>query len=126
MLDHFGAGDAALALLIGQLIYLVQLAHHALLLGRWKAAEVGVAAQHPLLLLSGKIAVLVEPFAQMAGRALNMGGITGISGPGIAGAGKGRTGVAGVGGRIAVLGLARGIGSRPFLIPRAGGPCAGL
>src|SRR5271166_3068562 len=120
MLEHCGAGEAALALLIGQLVYLVQLPHHPLLFASGKVVEVGVVAQHTLLLLDGKIAVLVEPFAQVAGRALKMGGISRICGTGIAGAGIIRTGVAGASGRIAALRSALVVGSRPSLGPRAG------
>jgi hypothetical protein len=53
VLDHLGTGQPALPLLLGQLVYLMQLLDDPLLVGRRKAAEVGVAAQNPFLLLSG-------------------------------------------------------------------------
>jgi len=122
MLDHYSAGETALALLLGQLVYLVQLLHHTLLLGRRKPAEVGVAAKHTLLLLYGKIVVLIEPVAQVAGRALNRRGIPRINRAGVAGAEVGRTGIAGAGCWVAGTGCwvtgqpaARCVGSRPSL-----------
>ena len=53
VLYHLGARQAALPLFLGQLVYLMQLLDDPLLVGRGKAAEVGVVAQHPFLLLDG-------------------------------------------------------------------------
>jgi hypothetical protein len=48
----------------------VQLLDDPLLIGRVEAPEVGVAAQNPFLILDGKIAVLIEPIAQMSRRSI--------------------------------------------------------
>lgn len=101
MLEHLSAGETALPLRFRQLVYLAQLPHHSLLLSRWKPTEVGIAAQHTLLLLYGKVAMLIEPVSQMAGRALNRRSIPRINGAGIAGAKKRRTWIAGTGRLIA-------------------------
>jgi hypothetical protein len=49
----------------------MQLLDNPLLFRRGKAAEVGIGAQHLFLLLNRQIAVLIEPVAQVARRALN-------------------------------------------------------
>ena len=66
-LDHLGTAQAALLLRLGQPVDLMQLLDDPLLLTSWEPTEAGIAAQHPLLLLDGQIAVLVEPYAQVAG-----------------------------------------------------------
>jgi hypothetical protein len=47
---------------------LVQLLHQPLLISRVETVEGGIAAQHSLLVLDGKIAVLIEPVPQMPRR----------------------------------------------------------
>ncbi len=84
MLDDLGACQAALPLVLGQLVYLMQLPNNPLLLRRGKAAEVGVAAKHPFLFLDGKIAMLIEPVAKVTRRALNRRCIARIHGTAIA------------------------------------------
>ena len=68
VLQRFGAGQAAIALVIRQLIHLVQLLQDPLLVRRGQPIEAGVAAQGPLLVLNGLAAMLVEPVAEVPWR----------------------------------------------------------
>jgi hypothetical protein len=68
VLQSFGAGEAAIALVFGQLVHLMQLLEHALLVGLRQAVEAGVVTQRPLLILNGLAAVLVKPVAQVTWR----------------------------------------------------------
>jgi hypothetical protein len=68
MLDNFGTGKTAVALLRWHLVNLAQLLHQALLIGWGQAAEVGVAAQQLLLILERDVAVVIEPVFKVAGR----------------------------------------------------------
>jgi len=63
VLDHLGTCQAALSLLLRQLVNLMQLLHHSLLVAWSKPPEAGIAAQGPFLLLNGKVEVLIEPVA---------------------------------------------------------------
>ena len=66
MLQQLAAGQATLALLLGHLVDLVQLPYQALLVAGRKPVEVRIIAQHPLLVLRGNSAVLIEPVAEVA------------------------------------------------------------
>ena len=63
--DHLGAFQPALPLLLRHLVYLPQLLHQLLLVGRRKPAKVRVAAQHLFLILHGNILVLIQPVFEM-------------------------------------------------------------
>jgi hypothetical protein len=93
----------------------MQLLHDSLLLSGRKAAEAGVAAQHSLLLLDGKIVVLIEPFSQVARRALSRRGIPRICGTRKAWTDIRRAGIPGTRRGVAGCIVARGIGIRPVL-----------
>ena len=80
MLQHFTAGQTAVALVLGQLIHLVQLLQQTLLVGRGQPVKAGVAAEGPLLILSGLAAMLVEPVAEVTGW---RGGGTRVPRPGL-------------------------------------------
>src|ERR1035438_4942692 len=73
----------------------MQLPHHPLLFGRRQPMEAGVVTQHPLLLLDGQIAVLVEPVAQVARRQIRGRCIAPNRGTGKARPQIGRTGIRG-------------------------------
>lgn len=75
-LQRLGASQSAIALSFGHLVYLVQLANQALLSVLGKPVEVGVAAQHPLLVLNRNAAMLIEPCAKVPGRSIaGLGGL---------------------------------------------------
>lgn len=97
MLEHLVASHTALALLLAQLVDLMQLLDDALLVGRGQAPECGVVAEHPLLLLDGKRAVLIKPVAQVAGRRLDWMRVARIRRTGIAGTQIRRTWISGMG-----------------------------
>lgn len=61
MLQHLAACQAAFALVLGQLVQLVQLLHQALLGRRGQAVETGIVAQQTFLILNGKALMPVEP-----------------------------------------------------------------
>ena len=86
LLERFGAGKAALALVFIEVVDLVELADDALLVRRSKVVKAGVSAQHALLIGSWEVAMLVEPVAQMAGLrvALRRGGTDNGAGIGLA------------------------------------------
>ncbi len=66
--QHLAARQPALTLRLRHLIQLMQLLHQALLLFRRQPVKARTVAQQTLLVLHGKIAVLVEPVAEMARR----------------------------------------------------------
>ena len=65
----------------------MQLLNQPLLFRRGEPVEAGIAAQHPFLVLSGKIAVLVEPILQVAGGCIALTLIPAIDGTCVIGAG---------------------------------------
>src|SRR5665213_3517745 len=68
MFDVLGACQAALPLLFRQLVHTMELLREPLLVAGRQATEAGIAVQHPLLVLHGNIAMLIEPCAEMARR----------------------------------------------------------
>ncbi len=62
--QHLIARQPALALRGRHAIHLPQLLHQPLLVAARQRPEAGISAQHPLLLLYGKPAMLVEPLLQ--------------------------------------------------------------
>ena len=67
MFESLRACQPAFPLLLRHLVNLVQLPHRTLLIGRGQLIETGIAAKYLLLSLRGKIAMLIEPIAQMPG-----------------------------------------------------------
>ena len=63
MLQHLAARQAALALVFGQLIQLMQLLHQALLRLSRQPIETGIVVQQTFLILHRKALMLIEPIA---------------------------------------------------------------
>jgi hypothetical protein len=68
VLESFGAGKAAIALVFRQLVHLMQLLQDSLLVRLGQTIEAGVVSQCSLLVLNRLAAMLVEPVAEVAGR----------------------------------------------------------
>jgi hypothetical protein len=63
VLKHLGASEAAVTLVVRKLIDAMELLQQPLLVAGRQSSEVGVVAQHALLLLNRLAAMLIEPVA---------------------------------------------------------------
>jgi hypothetical protein len=66
--NGLSTGQPPLPLLLRHLIHRMQLLQQPLLVGVREAAEAGVIAQQPLLILDRKATVLIEPVAEVTRR----------------------------------------------------------